>query len=68
MCVRAPVLLPKRAVLASRLHDRAVPLAARLHIVRVDAGRAAGWVAPFMSLLPTIIVDVLEVEGVNVAR
>lgn len=50
------------------MHDGAVALAAGLHVVRVHARRRGGGVAALVGLLAAIKVDVLEVEGVEVAR
>lgn len=50
------------------VHNRAVALAAGLHIVRVHARRRPGGVAALVRLLPAVKVDVLEVKRVQVAR
>lgn len=50
----------------SRVHNGAVTLATSLHIVGIDPGRAACGEATMMRLFTTIIVNVLEVEGVYV--
>lgn len=50
------------------VHDRAVSLAASLHIVRVHTRCRPGGVAALVRLLAAVKVDVLEVKGVQVAR
>lgn len=50
------------------MHDRAISLAASLHIVRVHTRCRPGGVAALVRLLSAVKVDVLEVKGVQVAR
>lgn len=53
-------------VAGGRTHG-AVAAAAVLDVFAVDAGRVRGGEAALACLLPAVVVDILEIEGVDVA-
>lgn len=56
------------SVLVDRLRDGSVSVTAALNALAVDTGGSRGSEAAFTRSLFALVVDVLEVEGVDVAR
>lgn len=58
----------RSSVLMGRLHNGAIATTASLDVVAVDAGGGTRGEATLPCLLATVVVDVLDVEGVKMTR